>query len=113
MQEKFDEVSETARATNKTVEELHAMMVQFMRRDKRLRHPGPLTTDMANVTGTTEELTLSDSEHAIPYDLDAAWASGTMKDGLGNDESPTAAAVRPDGENEGTAGGQAADPIPI
>ena len=112
VQAKFDEVSETARATNKTVEELRAMMVQFMRRDKRLRHPGPLSTDMANVTRTTKELTLSDSEHAIPYDLDAAWASGTMKDSLGNDESPAAAAVRRAGENEGTVGGQAADPIP-
>ena len=100
VQAKFDEVLETARATNKTVEELHAIMVQFMRKDKRLRYPGPPTTDMANVIGTTEELTLSDSEHAIPYDLDAAWALGTTKDRGGNDESPTSAAVRPAGEKK-------------
>ena len=143
MQAKFDEVPTTARATNKTVEELRAMMVQFMCRDKRLRHPGPSTTELANVTGTTKELTLSDSEHAIlqtlapspefqvvqrldvpvsilpgdcdchvPYDLDAAWASGTTKDRGGNDEAPTAAAMTPTGENKGTAGGQATDPIP-
>ena len=34
VQAKFNEVLEIARATNKTVEELRAMMVQFMRRDK-------------------------------------------------------------------------------
>ena len=112
VQAKFDEVSATARATNKIVEELRAMMVQFMRKDKRLRHPGPPTTELANVIGTTEELTLSDSEHAIPYDLDATWASGTTKDCGGNDEAPATAVMRPAGENEGIAGGQAADPIP-
>ena len=143
VQAKFDEFSATARVTNKTVEELLSMMVQFMRRDKRLQHPGPSTTELANVTGTTEELTLSDLEHAIPqtlapslefqvvqhldvpvsnlpgdrdhhipYNLDAAWASRTTKDHGGNDEAPTAATVMPAGENEGTAGGQAADPIP-
>ena len=57
-------------------------------------------------------MTLSDSEHAIPYDLDAAWTSGTTKDLGGNDESLAAAAVRPARENEGTAGGQVVDPIP-
>ena len=130
---KFNEVSAIVKATNKAVEELRSMMVQFMHKDKKFCNA---------VTATSEELTLSDSEHAIlhshtpspefqvvqcvdmprseaardpdrhvAYDLDGAWVSGPTAESKGTEVDPTADAVLPNAGSEDKAGGQE-DPVP-